>query len=182
MSEPPRNPELALDDGLDEELSALIDGELPAARAEALRARVAAEPVLAARLRELESVDLALRALPEAQPHARLRARVRDRIAGDAGDGAAKGRLIRLPLWGGAALAAAAAVAFFLLSPGTTGVPVGPDAGAALEPDLAGATDEEIGIALDYETLADLEVIEELDLLELMVELDESAGETGGRG
>jgi anti-sigma factor RsiW len=49
---------------LDEELSAFLDGELEPARAEALRARLARSPALAARLAALRRVDDGLRALP----------------------------------------------------------------------------------------------------------------------
>jgi hypothetical protein len=55
-----RNPLLDLAD--DEALSALIDGMLTAAQAQALRERLANEPALAARLAALENADAALRA------------------------------------------------------------------------------------------------------------------------
>ena len=61
---------------IDEKLSALLDGELSPAEAEALRAEVARSPELAARLAALAAVDDGLRALPGPRVPAELRARV----------------------------------------------------------------------------------------------------------
>lgn len=167
---------------LDEDLSALLDGELAPEREAELRARIAEAPALAARLTELERVDAGLRALPttEASPALRdgLRAKLEAEGRGAADDVPsldARRRVARG--WIGAALAAAAALVLYLAVPGRGPVEV-PDSRPAADA-LAEATDEEIGIALDYETLADLDVIEDLELLELMVELEE---EEAGRG
>ena len=82
------------------------------------------------------------------------------------------------PGWIGGALATAAALALYLaVSSGSDSV-LGPGP-AQIADSLADATDEEIGIALEYETLADLDVIEDLELLELMIELEEEEAEQG---
>lgn len=49
-------------------LHAWRDGELPAAEAEAFARRLAAEPALAAALRQREALDAALRSLPQPEP------------------------------------------------------------------------------------------------------------------
>ena len=207
---------------LDEQLSALIDGELDAEQERQLRARIAAEPQLAERLARLEGVDVALRALPGATLPSGLEQSLRDRI--DSADSAsAQVRVLPLRdrrLWAGAGLAAAAALAVYLVLPGSVSMPgeKGSSELASSETSifesalpesalpesalpesalsesalsesalsesalpetsisasaLVEATDEEIGIVLDYETLADLEVIEDLELLEWMAEQDE---------
>ena len=61
---------------VDGKLSALLDGELAAGEAEALRAEIARSPELAARLAALAAVDDGLRALPGPGVPADLRARV----------------------------------------------------------------------------------------------------------
>ena len=170
-------------EALDEALSALIDGELDAAEEQALRARIDREPALAARLASLENVDVSLRALAAVQPAPDALAALRERLEAEPPD-----NVRRLPVWVGGAIAAAAAVfAYLLLTPGAS-EPLAPDAPPVVvaeratetevaEPTelaaLEDASDEEIGIALDYETLSDLDVIEELELLEWMVELEE---------
>ena len=189
----------------DRELSALIDGELSAQRAEELRTRLAREPALAARMLELERVDTDLRALPVREPSEQLRERLQARIRAERfprreaasspklrGTPAwLRGALASRGLWSGAALAAGAAAAIFYWTTGemgeagshragTPGPPVAD--GRAPEPPpvesndesdaLAGASEEELGIAREYDTLADLEVLEELELLEILVALD----------
>lgn len=238
----------------DAELSALLDGELEPATAEALRARIANEPRLAERFAALGALDGELRALAQSPPEAvrleRLRAGLEARIAADARDprdealpaGAPVFRLssalrVVVPA---AALAAGVALYFWAsppsgpseetgrpiartaepLPPSTgTGIARAPlareplaksradqpagaegrgdvltdgagerlvaaDAGAA-EGDLAApfapvegtseedvllgsASEVELAVALDYELLSDLEVIENLELLELL--------------
>ncbi len=160
---------------LDEELSALIDGELEPEREALLRARIAAEPDLAARVASFEGVDARLRGLPQPALSPDAAAALRARIETEQ-----KPR--RLPAWSAGALAAAAAVAVYLVMPGSQPTPgtsspgssspgsSSPGSAGAPEVGLAQASDEEIGIALDYETLADLEVIEDLELLEWMAE------------
>lgn len=166
-------------EGLDVDLSAWIDGELAPEREAELRARLAAEPELAARRAALEQVDTAVRSLPMPEPTAGLREGLRERIRAEGAHVPDFGR--RRALWLGAAFAAAAALLLFLLTPEAARPPLHPVDGGSLATgdtgDLEQASDEEIGIALDYETLADLDVIEDLELLELMVELEDA-----GRG
>lgn len=171
------------DVNLDEDLSALLDGELSPQRESELRARMVGEPALAARLAELERVDLALRAMPAEAPSPGLRASLRAKLEAAATAPADNPRSVThprrlLPSWAGGTLAAAAALALYLaVSSGNDSIL---DAEPARIADvLASATDEEIGIALEFETLADLEVIEDLELLELMVELEEEEAEQG---
>ena len=171
------------DVNLDEDLSALLDGELSPQRESELRARMVGEPALAARLAELERVDLALRAMPAEAPSPGLRASLRAKLEAAATAPADNPRSVThprrlLPSWAGGTLAAAAALALYLaVSSGNDSIL---DAEPARIADvLESATDEEIGIALELETLADLEVIEDLELLELMVELEEEEAEQG---
>ena len=171
------------DVNLDQDLSALLDGELSPQRESELRARMVGEPALAARLAELERVDLALRAMPAEAPSPGLRASLRAKLEAAATAPADNPRSVThprrlLPSWAGGTLAAAAALALYLaVSSGNDSIL---DAEPARIADvLASATDEEIGIALEFETLADLEVIEDLELLELMVELEEEEAEQG---
>jgi anti-sigma factor RsiW len=70
------------DESIDQELSALIDGELTAERAAALNARVASDPELKARLSTLEAVNESLRSLTSSAMPADLRARLQRRIEG----------------------------------------------------------------------------------------------------
>ncbi|MFP6624779.1 MAG: hypothetical protein VCC20_14970, partial [Myxococcota bacterium] len=171
------------DVNLDEDLSALLDGELSPQRESELRARMVGEPALAARLAELERVDLALRAMPAEAPSPGLRASLRAKLEAAATAPADNPRSVThprrlLPSWAGGTLAAAAALALYLaVSSGNDSIL---DAEPARIADvLESATDEEIGLALELETLADLEVIEDLELLELMVELEEEEAEQG---
>ncbi len=163
-------------EGLDVDLSAWIDGELEPEHEAELRAHLAAEPELAARLAAFEQVDTAVRSLPMPEPTASLRAGLRERIRAEGAHVTRVGR--RRALWLGAAFAAAAALLLFLLMPEAARPPSNPVDGRSLATgetgDLEQASDEEIGIALDYETLADLDVIEDLELLELMVELEDA--------
>lgn len=106
MSEQSRDPE---DDGMhdettadDAELSALLDGELDATRAAALRARLREEPALAERFAALGEADAALRALASRAPAPgqleRIRAGLERRLAEQAqgAHGGKTGKLIPL--------------------------------------------------------------------------------------
>jgi anti-sigma factor RsiW len=70
---------------LEERLSALLDGELSAQEAEALREEIARRPELARRLAELAAVDAELRALPERPVPVDLRARLGARVDAERG-------------------------------------------------------------------------------------------------
>lgn len=177
--EPKEEPNQGPDEELDQDLSAWIDGELDPQREAALRARLAAEPRLAARLAELERVDAALRALPTPAVPAGLAAATRARVAGR---GRPRPRR-RPPVWAAAAVAAGVALAIYgaLRVPGSRDEPL---ADPLAERGFADASDEEIGIVLDYRTLDELaglepgevEMIEDLDLLERLAELHEDEG------
>lgn len=105
----------------DSELSALLDGALSAHEAAALRAEIAQDPSLAARLAELARVDEELRALPARPVPPDLRARLQAKLEADVaarpqlglvrGGGFARIRRRRAWAAGFAAAAAAALVA-----------------------------------------------------------------------
>ncbi len=116
----PRDPQL------DEALSALLDGELDAAAEAELRARLERSPEAAARLRELEGVDSALRGIPEPEVSGDLLARVHAAAQSESESplrASARGRAPRggrrwLALGGALAAAAAAAALALYLAPG----------------------------------------------------------------
>ncbi len=176
----------------DEDLSASIDGQLDPRREAELRAELAASPQAQARMRALSRVDEALRPLPETPVPAGIAEAVRGRITDDL----ARRRRLRLRWAGGAALAAAAPLALLLILPRVGGEPplevassepggsrpelevVAEEAPAAdaVEDLLAEASEEELAIALDYEVLADLDWIEDLELLERMADEQAASG------
>jgi anti-sigma factor RsiW len=223
--------------GFDEDLSALQDGELAAARRAEVEAHVAGCARCEARLVVLRGVDRALAALPARGIPADLEARLAARLARAAPiDAAAAGRAsaaprapaarpahARAPLrarrlapWLALPAAAAAALALYLAvrppagAPGGAGepsvvaqapaappaapaAPLSPSAAppaapatpaepaaqvaervapAPTEPDLDALDDEELGVALELETIEDLPVIANLDLLERLLERD----------
>jgi anti-sigma factor RsiW len=235
----------------EEDLSALLDGELAAEREEEIRAHVAGCPRCGPRLAELERVDalLASTPLPALRPGLRERLEVRlrqeerreeaesrGRKAGRLGPPPARRWLAR-PAWGIAAAAAAALALYltvrsdgpglpaattpapeFAQQPALPGIPQGspapkaspapaapeasPEPAAprfaqapAVEPsppgaegpeeavaaggegqiDIDGISDEELAMILEIETLEDLDVIANIDLLEELVALEEGA-------
>lgn len=180
MTDDPRIPG-ELDEVLDEELSALVDGELAPERAAELTARAEHEPRLRERIAAFERVDAALRAIPEPALSPRLEAGLRDRIARaerepEAGRAAPRrpGRLRRLAVGTGLAAAAALALAVLLeLHP-----PVVPEPSEPLVATLEAASEEELAVALaaedalggpradEIESPQDLAIIEELDFVE----------------
>ena len=123
----------------DAELSALLDGVLDPRDETALRAEIARDPALAARLAELARVDEQLRALPVRPVPLDLRARLQATLDADAAArpqlgvlrGGAFARIRRRRAWaaGFAAAAAAALVA-------VVGLPVR-ESGEATNPELA---------------------------------------------
>jgi anti-sigma factor RsiW len=173
-------------------LSALLDGELDSQTESRLRERLAREPALAERMASFARLDGALRELP-APPVApdladRMRARLAERERDAAPATRAPSRRIGrrappprrrgvLPAALGLA-AAAAAIALYLLTPATT-----PERSIALdtasEPAveislLAQAEQDELGIALYYDELAELEMLEQLELLEVLSAIEEA--------
>lgn len=160
-------------DPLEEDLSALLDEALSPSSEEALRERLRGDPALAARLVAFERVDEALRALPVPEPSPMLQIALHARI--EAEHARRSARLRRRAVWTGAGFAAAASLAVYVLGPGSTGAPGDertPEPAVVAEV-IERATDEELGIVLDYDALADLDVIEELDLLERLAALDD---------
>ena len=185
---------------LDVELSALLDGELEPEREAALRRRLASDDALAERFDSFQRLDAALRDLPARELPGDLAGRLRERIAAEGArdEGAApprsspaalrfaaprrRGRGLR---WGlpAAAAALAAGVALVVLwqgpvDEGTVALQPPAQSDQALLEELDAAPDEDLALALELETLGDLEVIEDLDLLELLIaaELPESGG------
>jgi anti-sigma factor RsiW len=174
----------------DEELSALHDGEASTEAQSVLNARAQEEPETAARLAVFSQLDKALRALPERPVPDDLGLRLQ-RALGSAVPHRSfdpvelKRRLPaqRSRRWIAAAgLAAAAALVLYWSS--ARPVPKGTDwvspglvvlEDSAMRGSAAEISEEEVGIALHYDTLANLEVIEQLEMLELLAALD-----TGG--
>ena len=174
----------------DEELSALHDGEADSQQRAALEARALAEPDVAARLAVFAQLDDALRSLPEREAPADLGLRLSARLEGEASAGpptrsrAAQDAPVRTRrVWlAGAGLAAAAALVLYW----SVSAPAARDGESArsnwvaqeesrpeaASPTLRGVSEEEVGIALHYDTLANLEVIEQLEMLELLAALD----------
>ncbi len=145
------------------DLSAWIDRELPAARAAAVAAHVAACAACRAQVEELRRADGALRAIPlrEMSPGAlaEVLRRAERGARGEAGRApVSRGRLLR---WVAALAAAAAGLAVYL----------------ATRPDpLDSASPEDLAVAIDLETALDLEVIANLEVLEAIVALEEDRG------
>jgi hypothetical protein len=186
-------------EALGEELSALVDGELDPEREAQLRARAAREPELARRLESFQRLDAALRALPGSEVSDDLAARLRERIVSEPARVIPLRR--RLITWGAPAAALAAGLLLVLVlsrgpGPGeeeATSVPLvrvpvpspvpapesaGPEppsetTGPALDLEFAEVPEEELGVAVELDTLADFEVIEQLELLELLAALDD---------
>lgn len=104
-----------IDDGLHEELSALLDGALPDVRAKELRERIGKDPELRRAYEELERAVRAVRALPRPRAPAELRARIR----GSLGGRRAGARFFRLPVLAAAATVLLAAGLAFYLRPAT---------------------------------------------------------------
>ena len=147
---------------LDEKLSALLDGELTPAEAEALRAELARSPELAARLAALAAVDDGLRALPGSRVPSDLRARVERQLRTEtrlhAGARRAPLRARRHWLVAAFVAAAAAAVLALLLLPQLRH----DDAQLArIEP-----APEDVALADDLPVIEVLDVLAELDELE----------------
>jgi ferric-dicitrate binding protein FerR (iron transport regulator) len=116
MSPPEHNPE-PLSERTFEALSRLIDVDLPPDEAEALRARVAAEPALAEATTRLRALKEAVASLPEVSPPPSLNAAILRRARDEA-----RAPALTAPPWRrwplGLAAAAAALLAFTVATPG----------------------------------------------------------------
>ena len=178
----------------EEDLSALLDAELSPRRAAEVRAHVASCDHCGSRFAALERVDarlaeVSLPAIPD-----RLTEMLRARVAADGDVAPAESPTRRAPprrrRWRRAALAAAvaaAAIALYLVV-GDAPSPAGPgapesriaragDATTATAPDLLDeASDEELALALEIDTVEDLDVIANLELLEALLSLEEETG------
>ncbi|HEY8155229.1 MAG TPA: zf-HC2 domain-containing protein [Myxococcota bacterium] len=155
------------------DLSALLDGELAPERAAELRAHVAGCDGCRGRLAGLARVDAALAGAPAPAVPASLRARLEARLEG-AGQADTRLRRTRRAWRGRAAgaLAAAATGAALYLVVATREPALAP---AQPPLDRASVPEEDLGLALEIETVEDLDVIANLELLELVV-----AAEAGG--
>lgn len=176
------------DEILDQELSALLDGELTPERAAELRQRIENEPEHSARFAELSAVNDSLRGLtPPAMP-ADLRARLQQRIDRDAPAPVERSSRMRAMGWGAplAAALAAGLVAAWLMFPGSpteeAQVVVEPPSTSAAEvvsePALEEASDDELEIAFELETLRDLDMIQDLDLLEALAAIEDAEAQS----
>lgn len=179
------NPEL----DLDAEISAFADGELDLRRAAELEREIEASPLLARRLEAFRQLDRSLSQLSAPELPASLAARTRARTLADAVAPEAEASVHHLresagrfgPRTAVAALAALAAGLVLLLylapEPATRSLEVAEfEDWSRFEAELADASDEDIAIALELDTLSDLEVIRELDLLEALAEASEREG------
>ena len=155
------------------DLSALIDDELTPERAAEVRAHAGACEGCRGRLARLERVDAILSRAPAPELPASLRARLAARVEGARSEDtnlrqSARMRAPRRARRGRAAVAlaaAAAGVAFYL-------------AVATREPahrlDLEPLPEEDGALALEIESVEDLDVIANLELLELVLAADAS--------
>lgn len=172
----------------DEDLSALLDGELSEERETEVRGHAASCPRCARRLDALRSVDGLLASAPAPPVPHDLRARLDARIAADARrrrPPARPPRLRRLgrPALGFAAAAAAAVLALYLgVRTGETplegGAPA-PQIARTAPPtavDLDAVPADELAMVLEIETIEDLDVIANLDLLVQLVAVEAEAG------
>jgi anti-sigma factor RsiW len=181
----------------EEDLSALIDGELAAGREALLRDHLAGCARCGARLAALRAVDAGLAALPAPAVPEDLRARLEARIAAADVDARAPGRAapprrrrwLATRAWGALA-AAGAAIALYLAVAGDENarlpapapepqVAQTPPAGSGREPAVLALDAEpadDLAVALDLDTVEDLEVIANLELLQALAALDEGTG------
>lgn len=172
-------------DGLDEALSAWVDGELSREAEAQLRATLESAPELHARAQKFRAVDEALRgmAAPEVSPE--FAARVRRAI--EEQSSAAESGANVLPMSGlrrvapwAAALAAGLAVVFVMSSrEGSVPSEMAEVPAATLQPETVDSwsdlADAELEVALELEALEDFEVIEQLEVLELLVAFDDDS-------
>ncbi len=188
---------------LEQDLSALLDGELAPARERAVRQALEGDVELRERFAAFESVDAQLRELDAPAMPQDLRTRLEARIASDSdarthhdrsepseSDSIASWNW-RLPL--AAALAAALFAGWLALprdgeevdvakqEPGTIPPAIDTPSTVTETPAVEEASDLELAIAFELETLRDLEVIEELELLEALLTLEEREREADGR-
>jgi anti-sigma factor RsiW len=180
----------------DEDLSAWIDGELAAPRRSAVGAHLASCSACTARVAELRAVDRALRSLPEPAVRAALRERLGESLSGARPSAApamrraparhrfaparhrfapgrrrfAPGRrpaLLALPVAAAAALALALLLRPAALPEDASLPPTLADAPAAGE--LEALDPEVLAVVLELDTIEDLPVIANLEVLERLI-------------
>jgi len=167
------------------DLSALLDDELTPERAAEVRAHSRACQSCGGRLARLARVDAALALAPAPAVPPSLRGRLEARLASAREADTTARRPARLGAprraWrgraAGALAAAAAGVALYLAI--ATREAARPEAApspvqVARPLDLGSVPEEEIGLALEIETVEDLEVIANLELLELVLAAEAS--------
>jgi anti-sigma factor RsiW len=153
--------------GFEEDLSALLDDELAPERAAELRDHVAVCAGCRELLGRLVRVDSALSGAPARPVPASLRARLEASLAADRQAGGAEPRrAVRAALgrrpWravGGMAALAAGVAIYFAFTPAPAPPPL----------DLQSVPEDELGLALEIDTVEDLDVIGNLELLELVL-------------
>jgi anti-sigma factor RsiW len=159
----------------DEDLSAWIDGELAGQRRAALEAHLAGCAACSARVAELRAVDRALLALPAPAPGAGLRERLGARLSGHGAPAATAGRRRFTPVLALPLAAAAALFLFLLLRPATPPEPTAEPqlaqrvAPAPGEGGLDALDPEALAVVLELDTIENLPVIANLDLLERLI-------------
>ncbi len=172
--------------GFEEDLSALLDGELEAARDARVRAHVSGCARCGERLAQLERVEAGLRTLSVHPVSEAVLQRVRGRLAeelprfGRAAPRRPRRRLRRLALPAGLVAAAAALALALLWAPRWSRHPAvqTQPAELPLEVALEQSSDEELELAMGLDALGglaaddDLALIEQLDLLEQLDALD----------
>ena len=155
----------------DQELSALLDDEHSTERQGMMRAEIASDPHLQERFDALRSIDAQLGGLEAPPLPEDLRARLDLKIRA-----AAHSPRTRPPVqWArplAAALAAGLFVAWLLLPAAEPQAPSVAN-GDPLIAVIQEASDVELAIAFEIDTLRNLEVIEELELLEALLALEE---------
>ena len=178
-----------IDESLDLELSQLIDGELSPEREAELRERLRGDEQLRERFAELEAVDRSLQGLEAPELPSDLRARLQQRIDDDASQPSADATSFSFRSGARVAAAlAAAVVAAWLLFPAerfpTTPLDVAEveaqdiqEVDPAQQTVVEEASDSELEIAFELETLQDLELIHELELLEALLAMEDEESE-----
>jgi len=169
----------------DEDLSAWIDGELAAPRRSAVGAHLASCSACTARVAELRAVDRVLRSLPEPAVRAALRERLGESLSGARPAAAPamrraparyrfapRGRrvapaLLALPVAAAAALALALLLRPAALPEDAALPPALADAPAAGE--LEALDPEVLAVVLELDTIEDLPVIANLEVLERLI-------------
>ena len=167
-----------------EDLSALLDGELSPEREAEVRAHASDCERCRAQLEAFGSVDRALQGAPVPPLSGDLRARLQQRIDADDADPAPvidlSARRRRRARAVGAGLAVAASLAVYVAVTNRAPTPAPTETPEVLAMDLEAFSDEELAVVMEYDTIRDLEVIANLELLEQLAASGEIAELGGG--